>query len=183
MTMVRSYRVTLRRWTMKGWCGLVSKWGYGYSIYDTHSIMATSIVNRENAGRLSHLFDLGVLSFKTHLPLLWSGDFAQSVRSTLIPVPLRMTPAVPRKFKENYAELLEKCPFLKRWIWTNGPPKLSICRSVMDHDRPGWVPELHMLKQIGTQFHHRCLGESAPAEQRAAEKLVTGRLWMFSSRF
>ena len=92
---------------------------HGYSIYDTHSIMATSIVNRENAGRLSHLFDLGVLSFKTHLPLLWSGDFAQSVRSTLIPVPLRF---IQPQFQGSSRRTMPSCwKSAPSWSAESGP--------------------------------------------------------------
>ena len=65
--------------------------------------------NKENAGELNHQLDLGVL-FWRHICLCF-GDFAQLLRSTL---PAQCN-AVPRKFKENYAQLLENCPFLKRW--------------------------------------------------------------------
>jgi hypothetical protein len=76
--------------------------------------------NKENAGKSSHQFDLGALCFKTHWSLLWSGDFPQLVRSTLIKVPLRMK----RRSKEvqgELAQLLEQSRFNARTL------EFSVC--------------------------------------------------------
>ena len=65
--------------------------------------MATS-----SASEFSYCLIWGYFIFR-HIGLCF-GDCAQLMRSAFIPV----QQLTPRKFKENYAELLEKCPFLKR---------------------------------------------------------------------
>ena len=105
--------------------------------------------NKENAGELSHQLDLGVL-FWRHICLCF-GDFAQLLRSTL---PAQCN-AVPRKFKENYAQLLENCPFLKRW---------------------SGVPE-HM-RRLGHSFTTDALGNRC--RTASGRKAWCGWLWMFS---
>ena len=99
--------------------------------------------NKENAGKLSHQLDLGVYTFfETHLSLLLGFHPVAAVHS-------------PRKFKESYAQLLEKCPFLKRW---------------------SGVPE-HMLR-LGHSFTTDALGNRC--RTASGRKAWCGWLWMFS---
>ena len=83
--------------------------------------------NKENAGKSSHQFDLGALCFKTHWSLLWSGDFAQLVRSTLIKCRCEWN-AVPRKLRT-----MPSCwNSAFSWSGPDSTPELLNFRSVMD---------------------------------------------------